>query len=95
MPGHVVYKLKEPIVFGEETITELKLRNRIVAGDMRGVPMRDPMLVDDLLKIAGRLCGQPDHVMNALSYQDFKEVGAIVEGFTVGGQTTGSEPSAS
>lgn len=91
----VPYKLKKPIQFGEETITELKFRDEVVAGDLRGVPMRDPMLFDDILRIAGRLCGQPDAVMNKLSFGDLAEVGALVGGFIGAGPEIGNVPLAS
>lgn len=59
--------LEKPIVVGEQTITELIFREEVVAGDLRGTTIRETMSYDDLLKIAGRLCGQTDQVMNRLS----------------------------
>lgn len=87
--------LKEPIVMGDMTITELNVRERVVAGDLRGIPMRNPMLTDDLLKIAGRLCAQPDNVMNALGLEDFEQLAEVVMGFSNGGQRTPTTPSQS
>lgn len=101
---HVTYNLKKPIqITGKgaggsentETISELKFRNEVVAGDMRGIPVRDPMDYGDLLKIAGRLCGQPDHVINRLSFADMTEVISLVSGFMGSGQETGPTDSAS
>jgi hypothetical protein len=68
----------------------LTFREEVVAGDLRGVPMRDPMLFDDLLKIAGRLCGQPDNVMAKLSVGDLLEVAPFVAGFIGGSPPTGT-----
>jgi hypothetical protein len=88
-------KLTTPIQFGEETIAELRFREEAVAGDMRGIPMRDPMYWDDLLKLAGRLCAQPDAVISKLSMADLQEVVPLVAGFLGGGPATGSAPSPS
>lgn len=85
------YVLKKPIQVGDAPpVTELNLREEVVAGDLRGVPMRDPMLFDDLLKIAGRLCAQPDNVMARLSFQDLMEVAPLVAGFIGGSPPTGT-----
>lgn len=85
--------LRRPIQVGEGAeITELVFRDEIVAGDMRGIPLRDPMLFDDILKLAGRLCGQTDVVMNRLRMDDLMEVAALVGGFTGAGPPTGPTP---
>lgn len=85
----VKLQLKNPIQVGEGApITELNFRDEPVAGDMRGIPIRDPMLWDDILKLAGRLCAQPDAVMNRLSFGDLQEVAKLVGGFTGGGLGT-------
>lgn len=90
-------KLKKPIAHGELSapITELSFREEVVAGDLRGVAMREPMMFEDLLKIAGRLCGQPEAVMQKLSVTagDMNEVLQLVGNFMSGGQPTGSEQS--
>lgn len=85
--------LQKPIAHGSESISELNLREEIVAGDMRGIPMRDPPHWDDLLKIAGRLAAQPDAIMAKLSFADMQEVVLRVAGFMAAGQETGPTPS--
>lgn len=90
------YVLKRPVKVGESSpeVTELVFRDEVVAGDLRGIRMSglvDPS-VDDLLKIGGRLCGQPEAVMNRLSPEDFGEVAAIVNGFFKAGPETGTKP---
>ncbi len=73
--------LKRPIKVGEKgEVTELVLRERICAGDYRGLKIgglvsavRD-WEIDDVLRIAGRLAGQPDLVMNDLGEEDLGEV---------------------
>jgi hypothetical protein len=89
-------KLKKPISLGEEgaPITELSFREEIVAGDLRGIKLKsleDPA-ADDLLKIAGRLCGQPDAVMSRLGLADLAQVLEVVGGFLSAGLEIGSEP---
>jgi hypothetical protein len=93
----VKYVLKRPIQLaeGEPAITVLTFREEVVAGDMRGIPVREPMHFDDLFKLAGRLSGQPDAVINKMSFADMGEVISIVMGFTGAGQATGNGPSQS
>ncbi len=86
----VTLKLKKPIMVGEgEPITELSFRDEVCAGDMRGLAMRDPMHWDDILKIAGRLCGQTDVVMNKLSFADTAKVVEMTGNFMSAGLETG------
>ncbi len=90
------YKLKKPIKHGEgETITELTFREELCAGDMRGIPIRDPMFFDDVMKLAGRLSGQPDAVIAKLAWPDLMGVLPLVAGFMGAGLETGSLPSQS
>lgn len=89
------YTLKRPIRLTEASpeISELVFREEVVAGDLRGIKqssLADP-LVDDVLKIAGRLTGQTDAVMNRLSPEDLGEVMAIVHGFFKAGPETGTK----
>lgn len=92
--------LKKPIVVGEKnpiTITELNFREDMCAGDLRGLrasSLSDPKM-EDLLLIAGRLCAQPDPVMQKLGLEDFGEVVSLVQGFINAGQETGTTSSPS
>ncbi len=87
--------LKKPIQLGEgPAITELVFREEVISGDLRGLKVQslaDPLL-DDLLKIAGRLSAQPDVVMNRLSMTDLAEVVTLVTGFLNAGPETGTTP---
>jgi hypothetical protein len=98
-------KLRKPIEIagkgagGEpstEIIEELHFREEVVSGDLRGIKaseLADPP-VDMVMKVAGRLCGQPDHVMARLGMHDTGEVGALVIGFLSAGEPkSGIEPS--
>lgn len=87
--------LKKPIQVGEGgLVTQLTFRDEVVAGDLRGVNLAhlsgDMFDAAEILKVAGRLCAQPDPVMNRLSLADFQEVSALVVGFIEGGTPTGS-----
>lgn len=87
------YALKKPISIGEgPTLTELVFREEVVSGDLRGIKLRsleDPA-TEDMLKIAGRLCAQPDVVMNKLSMEDLGGVLEVIGGFLSGGRMTGT-----
>lgn len=84
-----VIKLKEPIQFGSETITELRLR-KPKAKDFR--PMGEKRTLGEILDLAGRLCGQPKAVIDELSVEDMWEVSKTIEGFMPAGLEAGSEP---
>ncbi len=88
--------LEDPVTYGEKeitTVTELTFREKMCAGDMRGILIRAEMSFDDALKIAGRLTGQPDIVMNRLSMRDFQKVNGLIAGFMSPGPTIGTTPS--
>lgn len=88
-PGPVTVKLKEPIAFGTETITELSIR-KPKAKDFRGLPMQPAF--GDLLDLAGRLSGQPRPVIDDLGAEDVMEVLNVVGNFMPGGRGTGTTP---
>jgi hypothetical protein len=84
--------LKVPIVIGSETITELRFRAP-KAKDFRTMPM-DGQTVGHILDMMGKLCGQPNVVMDELSLEDLEEVSSLFYRFTSrGGASTGSMPS--
>lgn len=90
------YILKKPLRLTESApeVTELNFREEITAGDIRGVKLSalgDPS-TDDLLKVAGRLCGQPDALMAKLSVADLMKVGEITFGFFATGLEIGTGP---
>lgn len=84
--------LLEPIAFGSETITELKI-TRPKGKHLRSMPM-DPN-VGDFLDLAGKLTGYPPSVMDELDAEDVTQVAEAVEAFLDGGQKTGSSGSQS
>lgn len=91
-----IYKLEEPITFGNgEPISELKLR-KPVAGDWRGCKMEIDLGgnlvfdVDVVLTVASRITGHPRPALAEMSQSDLTQVGAIIMGFSAPGRTTGS-----
>jgi hypothetical protein len=89
----VKISLKRPLKVGEKgaELTELNLRERLCAGDYRGLTVGGLMVapkdwaVDDVLKVASRLSGQPDVVINDLSEEDLGQVvNALIDFRTAG-----------
>lgn len=87
-----IYMLTSPVDFAGLVVTELKFREQIKMRDMRGLPMRETMLWDDAMTVAGRLCGQPDAFMGELSLLDGQSVWMLVAGFLADSPTTGEKP---
>lgn len=79
--------LKKPIQSGSETISKLVFVEP-KAKHMRSMPPNPT--VSDLLDLAGRLSGQPKHVIDELSIVDMNEVMAVISGFLDGSPQTGS-----
>ena len=65
--GKYIHKLLEKIEFGSETITEFELQTP-KAKHIRNMPQKPGM--DAVLKIVGKLAGQPDKVIDELSMED-------------------------
>jgi Phage tail assembly chaperone proteins, E, or 41 or 14 len=90
----IVLKLASPVEIDGEKITALSFRP-LKGKDLRSVQRQDGYETAFLLKLAGRLCGQPDLVIDELSGADLMEVIAIVGGFLGGSPPTGSARSPS
>lgn len=65
--GKYIHKLKEKIQFGTELIEEFELQ-KPKAKHIRNMPQKPGM--DAVLKIVGKLAGQPDKVIDELSMED-------------------------
>jgi len=97
----VKYVLKDPIELENTTITELNLRERICAGDLRDLVVEDlgntkrETFVRDAIRIAHRISGQPEAVISKLEFFDLMEVYAHFGNFfaRTSGQKTGSKSS--
>jgi hypothetical protein len=94
MAEPVAVRLRVPIQFGSETITELTIRPP-TGKDFRKLLTQTGYELDTVLTLAGRLSGQPDAVIDRLGGDDLAEVFAIVSGFMPAGPATGSTPSRS
>jgi hypothetical protein len=81
------YTLKHPVTVGSETITELKFR-RPQAGDLRSFPLQN-QAGGDLLNVAGKMCGQPQPVMDKLDVEDVLGITEVVVNFLPTGLLTG------
>lgn len=82
-------KLKEPIKWGSETIAELEIR-KPKAKDLRGMPLQLGM--GDMLKLAAKVTGQPDPVIDELSVEDMTALMEILGGFMGSSLATGQTP---
>lgn len=96
--------LKEPVERCTEdgkilaTISELNFRDRLTAGDFRGLRVSSlgpEMMVDDMLRLASRLCAQPDDVLNKLGMIDLDAVTNTIMGFRLAGREIGATRSQS
>lgn len=85
--GRAAVKLREPIQFGSELVSELRFR-RPKAKDFRRIKS-DGHDFDMILTLAGRLCGQPSQVIDELGLEDMQEVIELVGGFMPSGLATG------
>lgn len=73
-----IVKLRNPIALGSEMVTELAFRE-VEAGDLFGVSLRGLTSEMDgaaLLRLAGKLSGQPEGVIKRLKGPD---IGAVLE----------------
>ena len=83
-----VVKLREPIQFGSETITELKFK-KPKAKHFRKLSTSDGM--DATLTLASKLCDQTPSVLDELSVDDMAEVIEVIDGFLPDSLKTGSK----
>lgn len=88
---HVV-KLKYPIEFGTESITELTFRRGRI-GDIKGMKLGETVPTEQLVLVASRLCGKPVAVIEKLEDTDGGEVMAIALDFFAKSLSTGKSRS--
>lgn len=90
----VTIKLKYPVEWGKDTVTEIVMR-RGRGGDMKGISLHGQEIpADDLMKLAGRLAGQPSALIEKLDQDDIGEVTEIALDFFVKFLSTGKTRSA-
>lgn len=91
-PKLVTVKLRSPIQFGSETISELVFRP-MNAGMARQVKTDTDHAYAMMLEVAQRCCGQTAAVMNQLEGDDLDEVLTVAQGFIpLGRGATGRAP---
>jgi hypothetical protein len=83
-----VYILQHPIEKGSETITELAFREGRAA-DLRGTGIGNTILMDDMMLIASRMCGQSIQVIHKLEGEDAGEAIGRARAFFLLCQGTG------
>lgn len=78
----MIFRLKDKVKLDDGTeLSELNVRETVVAGDLRGVHLSPAPLVEEILTVAGRLCAQNTAVMNRLSGRDALRLCGEVSGF--------------
>lgn len=92
MAEPVTYKLKKPIIFGEETITELQFKP-LKFKHLKGVNLEDK--IASTLTLASRLSGHPEPVIGEMDIEDVPEVASLISGFLQPSPATGKTPSGS
>lgn len=93
MTEKTTYQLVHPVEHGNETITEIEMRPGRL-GDLRGTKrklVRDGLefSVDDLILVAGRMCGQTPSVINKLEGEDAGKVMGAAQIFLLASLTGG------
>lgn len=73
--GPITVKLSEPITWGEETIRDVTLQP-IKGKHLRKLPS-SPSL-DDILKVASKVSGQPSAVFDEMSAEDIGKIADAV-----------------
>lgn len=70
-----IIKLKKPIKWGEDTITEVELQP-LTGRHIRGVSAKPSL--DELMKVASKASGLPDKVFDLMSAKDVVAVAEAV-----------------
>lgn len=83
-----ILKLKEPISWGSETITELEIRKPTI-GDIKHMKLESQSM-QDILVLASKLTAQSEKVIDKLSIDDGMALVSIVGNFLAGSQKIGS-----
>lgn len=80
------FKLKYPIEFGQEVITELEI-TRPKAKHIKGIANIDS--TDGMLVVISRITGKPPKVIDDLDFEDLQGISEIIQNFTGAGLQTG------
>ena len=82
-----ILKLKEPVQFGSELISELTVK-QIKAKDLRKFPTNSKTL-GEMLDFAAHVCAQPPSVIDDLCLEDAMELFEVIMSFLPDGLKTG------
>lgn len=99
-PGRVaecpswVVNLQHPVRFGKDTVESLTLR-ALTAGDLWDSPSGSGLSIYETAQLGGRQAGVSSSVIDALGMEDAGALNAVVTGFLLGFQATGTKRSAS
>jgi hypothetical protein len=85
--GSVTLHLKEPVIQGEEKISELKLV-KPKAKHIKRLKL-DGLTMEDMLSLGGRLAGQPPSVIDELCMEDTFALSGVIESFLPASDTVG------
>ena len=91
MKEEKIIKLSEPVTVGSKTLTELRIRP-LTAKHLRGIKIGyDGIETDALLDLASRITGELPAVIDELSPEDLKALGAAVSDFLPFGAIMGGK----
>ncbi|MBE9542500.1 MAG: phage tail assembly protein [Proteobacteria bacterium] len=74
-----IIELSDPFEYGKERVTQLEITEP-KAKHIRQMPASPK--TDDMLKIIGQLCGQPDSAIDELSLRDVAKLTDFFEAFS-------------
>ncbi len=97
MDDAVTFKLSRPVQFGEEAISELKVKPNARSMRDLGLQMKgDSTIIYEpynLAKVGVHMAGQPNAVLDLMHPRDVMELSGLVMGFFGLGPGIGTEPS--
>lgn len=85
----LVLNLENPVSVGDAVVSELRFERLPTVGDFRGVTL-DGMSLEDIARVAGRVCGQPPSVMLKIAGADIGRLNQVVSSFLLPGPATGA-----
>ncbi len=84
----IIVKLKYPVEFGREVVTQLTAERRLRIGDMKGMKPGE-LTTDDQMMIAARWFGVNTRVVEGLDMDDWAEVQRAMVPFFAAFRETG------
>ena len=73
-------KLNFPFKFGSEMVSEIVFERRLIAKDLMSFPAQDQRF-GHMVKIVGKMTGQPTKKLELIDGSDLKRLFAVVENF--------------